>query len=515
MYTDALLQSPAAVLGITSVALLIGYILTQAIQRRFFHPFSHVPGPWLNSISEIPAAFHLVNGEQHLYYRSLHEKYGPVVRVSPDELSFVSVEARDEIYGHRKAGLMEKSPIFLGAVGQVNGETGVSLALNAEHTRQRRAIGYIFTNSALLQHESIVRRHIHKWINVLRDAANGARPLDFSDWYTYLAFDIMGDLCFAEPFGCLDQASATSWSTSVIKVFVAATWTQAIRRITGVGTTLETILTKLLIPRRAAEWRLTHLANSKEKTLRRLADPDRDHPDFTYQILHSESKKSLSHTEVILNMGLFISAGTDTTATALAGWTYFVCTHPDVYARLTGEIRSALADETAIIWTNVRHLRYLEATIKEALRLFPPSGASQQRIVPVGGAVIDGYHIPAGKTVAVSPWASTRSSLNFHEPDAFMPERWLGTHERFANDRLAASVPFGNGPRVCVGKNLAYMEMQLVVAHLLWNFDIELDRGLFVDRNRVWGLDGVLKPPKVFHSTMKPELWVALKDIRR
>ncbi|KAF2655000.1 cytochrome P450 [Lophiostoma macrostomum CBS 122681] len=498
----------------TLSAILFGILLIQAIRRRYFHPFRTVPGPWLNCISELPAAWNLVRGNQHVYYESLHEEYGPVVRVSPNELSFVSVEAREEIYGHRKAGLMEKSPIFLGAVGNVGGQTGVSLALNAEHGRQRRALGYLFTNSALLQHESILQLHIKKLVAILKQRSSEGQPVDASSWYTYLAFDVMGDLCFAEPFGCLDQASATEWSTSVINVFIAATWTQAIRRISGVGTWLEKCLIKLLVPEKAAKWRDIHLKNSREKTTRRLADSGRDHKDFMYQILTSESKKTLSQTEIVLNMALFISAGTDTTATALTGWTYFVCTHPDVYSRLVDEIRGAITTADDIKWEYVKNLKYLEATVHEALRLFPPSPASQQRIVPRGGATIDGYYIPAGMTVAVPPWASTRSRLNFHKPDQFRPERWLGKNEDFANDRLSASVPFGNGPRVCIGRNLAYLEMRLIVAHLLWHFDLELDRGEYQERNAAWGLDGKMKPMKVFHSMTKPELWVQLKEVR-
>ena len=325
----------------------------------------------------------------------------------------------------------------------------------------------------------------------------------------------MGDLCFAEPFGCLDQASATEWSTSVINVFIAATWTQGIRRLSGVGTWLEYLLTKLLIPAKAAEWRKIHLNNSREKTIRRLANRDGDHADFMYQIfINNESKNSLSQTEIILNMALFISAGTDTTATALTGWTYFVCTHPAVYSRLVSEIRGTLASEDDIKWEKVKKLQYLDATIHEALRLFPPSAASQQRIVPPGGATIDGYYVPAGKTVAVSPWASTRSRLNFHEPDMFRPERWLGD-EKFANDNLNASLPFGTGPRVCIGRNLAYLEMRLILAHLLWSFDFELDRGKYEEKNKVWGLDGKMEPMRVFHSMTKPELWVRLKEVQR
>ena len=77
---------------------------------------------------------------------------------------------------------MEKSPIFLGAVGNVDGQTGVSLALNEEHTRQRRALGYLFTNSALLQQEVLLRTHIHKLIAVFKKMAAGGQSVDFSSW---------------------------------------------------------------------------------------------------------------------------------------------------------------------------------------------------------------------------------------------------------------------------------------------------------------------------------------------
>lgn len=500
----------------TLAILLSARFVFQILQRWLWHPLRAVPGPWANKVSELPAALALVTGNQHVYYRSLHDKYGPVVRVSPNELSFVRPEAREEIYGLRKGGLnMEKSPIFLGAVGGVDGQTGVSLALNADHARQRRALGYLFTNSALLHFEGLMKIQVEKFIAVLGGKADSKQPVDMSSWYTYLAFDVMGDLCFAEPFGCLEQASATEWSTSVINVFVAATWTQGVRRLSGVGTWLESIMLKLFVPPKAADWAKTHLRNSREKTLRRLADPDRDHTDFMYHILiNNESKKSLSQTEIILNMALFISAGTDTTATALTGWTYFICTHPKVYNRLINEIRGALATEEDVRWEKVKDLRYLEATIHEALRLFPPSPASQQRIVPRGGATIDGYHVPAGTTVAVPPWVSTHSPLNFHNPYEFRPERWLGEDNEFSNDRLNASLPFGTGPRVCIGRNLAYMEMRLISANLLFNFDIELDRGEYEAKNDVWGLDGNLKTFKIFHSMTKPELWVRLRKVQ-
>lgn len=77
---------------------------------------------------------------------------------------------------------MEKSPIFLGAVGNVDGQTGVSLALNEEHTRQRRALGHLFSNSALLKEENLTRLHVNKLIAVFKKMAAKNSPVDVSSW---------------------------------------------------------------------------------------------------------------------------------------------------------------------------------------------------------------------------------------------------------------------------------------------------------------------------------------------
>jgi len=300
-----------------------------------------------------------------------------------------------------------------------------------------------------------------------------------------------------------------------MNVFMSAACDQAIRRLAGVDTWLQKLLVKLLIPSKAAVWRKIHFKNSREKTLRRLADGNRDHKDFIYHILkNKESKNSLSETEIILNMVLLISAGTETTASLLTGWTFFICTHPNVYSRLVAEIRGSFTSDRDITWETVKELSYLHATISEALRLFSPAPANQQRIVPPGGATIDGYYVPAGTTVAVAPWAAVNSPLNFTEPQKFVPER-LPNDERFANDKLHASQPFSVGPSGCIGKNVSYFEMRLIMSHLLWNFDMELeDRGEFGDKNKLWDMDGDGKFMKVYQTWVKPDLWVRLKKVQ-
>ena len=81
---------------------------------------------------------------------------------------------------------MEKSPIFVGAVGSVDGQTGVSLALNQEHARQRRALGYLFTNSAMVHLESLVQEQIQKFISKFTEMAKEGQAVDVSDWCKYI-----------------------------------------------------------------------------------------------------------------------------------------------------------------------------------------------------------------------------------------------------------------------------------------------------------------------------------------
>ena len=89
----------------------------------------------------------------------------------------------------QKGGLlMEKSPVFLGAVGNVDGQVGVSLAVNKEHTRQRRALGYLFANSALLHLESILQAHIEKFVTILQTVCADGEAADFSAWCKPLAW---------------------------------------------------------------------------------------------------------------------------------------------------------------------------------------------------------------------------------------------------------------------------------------------------------------------------------------
>jgi cytochrome P450 len=97
-----------------------------------------------------------------------------------------------------------------------------------------------------------------------------------------------------------------------------------------------------------------------------------------------------------LNVTLLMLAGSETTATLLTGFTYYLATHPSVYSKLMQEIRSAFTTQKDITMTSVEKLEYLNACIREALRVYPPVPTGFARVAPPGGGMVSGYFVPEG-----------------------------------------------------------------------------------------------------------------------
>lgn len=153
--------------------------------------------------------------------------------------------------------------------------------------------------------------------------------------------------------------------------------------------------------------------------------------------------------------------------------TYLLLKNPEVHERLKAEIRTSFESEKEINSITVNSCKYLLAVIEEMFRFHPPSPAAHARYTPPGGMMLAGHFIPGGVAVGITTWAIAHSSLNFEHPEKFIPERWLGEKSIYDHDRRDAIQPFSTGPRNCIGRNLANLEMKMVLAKLIWRFDLE------------------------------------------
>ena len=151
---------------------MVGYIVAEWVYNLYFHPLAKFPGPKLNAASPLPGIWALVNGRLPLVNKKLHDKYGSVVRVSPNELAFNSVGAWEDIYGHRPGHPnMHKDPIHVGSVEAVQGVTTLTMADDENHARQRRALSHSFSQKALEEQEYIVKRYVDQLIRNMQSMA--------------------------------------------------------------------------------------------------------------------------------------------------------------------------------------------------------------------------------------------------------------------------------------------------------------------------------------------------------
>ncbi|KAH2090173.1 hypothetical protein KXW32_002774 [Aspergillus fumigatus] len=266
--------------------------------------------------------------------------------------------------------------------------------------------------------------------NVERTGVAPARStVDMMKWYNYTTFDIFGDMAFGELLNCLRDNRYQPWVV-------------------------------MITPKKAAEMRNEHWRMSKDKVGHRL-DLQATRPDFVSYILRHNDERGMTRQEIEENAGVLILAGSETTATLLSGCPFYVLKHPEKYNKLVQEIRGAFQKQDDIT--------FLSNIFQERSRW--------------GAASIDGQYVPEGISVSVVPFLASRAKSNFVEPESFIPERWLeNRYPRFETDHREASQPFSFGLRNLLGKNLAYAEMRLIVAKLLWNFDMTLYEGC-----RDWG----------------------------
>ncbi|HMF93897.1 MAG TPA: cytochrome P450 [Vicinamibacterales bacterium] len=183
-----------------------------------------------------------------------------------------------------------------------------------------------------------------------------------------------------------------------------------------------------------------------------------------------ESSVRMSDRQLRDEMMTLFLAGHETTATALTWTWYLLSQHPDVDARLMVELERVLGHRTPTV-ADLTNLPYTDMVVREALRLYPPApGVARE---PIEDVTIDGYVVPRGSLISIDTYAMHRDPRFFHDPERFDPERFAAGWE----DRIPryAYLPFGGGPRICIGNGFALMEARLILATVAQRFRLTLE----------------------------------------
>ena len=180
----------------------------------------------------------------------------------------------------------------------------------------------------------------------------------------------------------------------------------------------------------------------------------------------------LSQQEVFDQCIVTFQAGHETTATALSWWGRLLAEHPQAAALAQEEVDAVLGGRAPTA-DDLPRLPWLTATLKEAMRLYPPAAALLTRRA-TSDLVVGASHLPKGTLLRITPWALQRDPRLFDDPSAFRPQRFMPGE---AAPARGAWLPFGTGPRVCIGQHFAMLEATLVAAMLLQRFSWSLAPG--------------------------------------
>jgi cytochrome P450 len=182
-----------------------------------------------------------------------------------------------------------------------------------------------------------------------------------------------------------------------------------------------------------------------------------------------DSGAALTPQEVFDQCMVTFQAGHDTTTSALLWWSWLLATHPAAAQRAADEVDAVLGGATPTAEDTAR-LPWLQATLKEALRLYPPGPVlmSRRTTAPI---TLGGWPIPQGAILRITPWTLHRDEQQFPQADRFQPERFM---EGAPPIPKGAWMPFGAGPRVCIGQHFAQLEMALLGAMLLQRYRLEV-----------------------------------------
>ncbi|KAH9434808.1 hypothetical protein MCOR02_003771 [Pyricularia oryzae] len=465
----------------------LAYAFYRVVYNVFFHPLREYPGPWHRGASRLPYTISIFRGDVTFRVKALHDKYGNVVRITPDTLSYTDSQAWSDVYSLKKTGSsgnLPKDPKFYVAAPDT------STANDADHRRLRRVQAHAFSEKALTMQESFIQQHTDRYIKCLARAAQEADGVvDVVKWVNFLTTDLIGDLSFGETFGGLASGRLHPWLESVFTTLKTFTFIREFLRLPSWATRLAVAC----IPKHMLEHQRSAVAFGADAARARI-ERGSGKPDFMHYILRHEKddEKGMSPDEIYMAAITFIVAGSETTATMISGTVYLLLQHPDVLHRLVSVIRTDFPAIDDMNLVNLQQHEYLNAVIKEGLRLYPPAADFLFRTSGGQSVVVAGRVVPPKTSLTMNLWAMYRDPTNFHRPLEFIPDRWLkDAPAEFDKDDRACFKPFSVGPRDCIGKNLAYAEMRLILAKMAWSLDllsVEPDSQGWIEKQKIFGL---------------------------
>ncbi|KIA75976.1 cytochrome P450 [Aspergillus ustus] len=481
--------SGVIVVCVTWAVVYLAKATWRGIYNFYYHPLAKFPGPRLAAVSNAPYSIWFLGGRQPYKLLDLHKKYGPVVRIAPNELSFNSTQAWKDIHGFRPGHkTFIKSDFYDGGSFADRVHSIVSERDPTAHGEMRRFLAHAFSDHSLLEQEDLIAKTVDRFIEQV--GVRGEKGFDFCKGADMMTFDVIGDLAFGETFGGVEtcmvvltqtisyherelivQVEPHPWISTMLGALTKGALVDVFGRFPFVAS-----IVMALFP-----GKINSLIEQTKKNeemafdlIKRRIAKKTPRKDFMTRILEQRDPNLVSDLQLSAHASDMVLAGSETPSTVVSCVMYYLLNCPDVLGEFQREIRGAFTEYSQINAQSTAGLKYLHNVILEALRIYPPVPFGIPRVVPEGGDTVDGHLLPEGTIVQTNPIAATLDPANFDSPLEFRPNRWqTGKGAEKSTDNLEASQPFSLGARGCIGRSLGWMETRTTLAKLHFMYDFE------------------------------------------
>ncbi|KAI1365887.1 cytochrome P450 [Xylaria arbuscula] len=463
---------------------------SSSIYRLYAHPLRKVPGPFLARITEIWRTVHYFRGTWFDDILELHRKYGPVVRISPNEVSVVSPDLTKTIYSHGK-GTAKTNWYDIWAAGGDLTRTyrGVFDTTDPkEHGFLRKRVSKVYSLSFFVSMEPKVQGVMNSLWERFDEFEQKEKIINLSDWVSFFTYDVVATLCYGEPLGFIQKGADDG--KFIQNIHEGFYWAANLGYILPINTQK---LVFNLIPGFIERTFGLEMSNSfasfsrfaGSKINERRESPSIGSSDMLDHFLDMKDLegKQVKDIDVFGEVGNLLAAGADTTSVGIKAVLGPILRDAKRYRRLQSELDDAyevsgIAPGQPISYNILKDLPFLQACVKEGTRLHPSIVYQLPRHALESSVQLEGFFIDPSSTISMSPLAQNRCQAIFgSDADEWKPERWIpneiNTEEqiRFMDKNMAT---FGYGSRTCIGRNLATVEMTKFLAEIVARYDIKL-----------------------------------------